>query len=106
MVKTPLSLQSDFLLVKEVEDVPDETGAIVSPYGRHASVPMRARVILAGAGYLLPSGVLAPMLAQVNDIVWLQFNAGTEARIGGEAYRFVLDRDLFGVEEKGKKVLP
>lgn len=106
MVKTPLSLQSDFLLVKEIEETPDDDGPILSPYGRHAAVPMRARVILAGAGYVLPSGALAPMLATVNDTVWLQFNAGTEVRIGGDAYRFVLDRDLFAVEGPNKKVLP
>lgn len=92
-----LSLQSDYLLVREFDAEADASG-IINPYGRHASVPVRAEVLRAGQGYLLPSGERAPMLSRVGDIVWLQFNAGTEVRIGGETYRMVLDRDLFAVE--------
>jgi len=91
------ALNSDFLLVHELTDTPDPSG-IISPYGRHASTPVRARVLAAGLGYTLPTGAIAPMLARVGDIVWLQFNAGTDIRIGGETYKMVQDRDLFAVE--------
>ena len=93
----PLALQSDYLLVAEIEALADIRG-IVSPYGRHATDPVRAVVLNAGPGYVLPDGSRAPMLASVGDTVWLQFNAGTEVRIDGETRRFVLDRDLFAVE--------
>ncbi len=92
-----LRLQHDYLLVEELEELHDPA-IIQNPYGRHAQTPVRARVLIAGEGYRTVDGALQPMLARVNDIVWLQFGAGTEIRIAGQTYRVVLDRDLFAVE--------
>lgn len=104
MVDTPRTaifkmLQSDYLLVKVIEDDADasDVNGIISPYGRHAEIPLRARVLDAGDGYVLPCGELARMCAKIGDIVMLQFGAGTPVRIQGESYLMVLDRDIFGV---------
>lgn len=93
-----MHLNSDFLLVRELEETSSPT-RVVSPYGKHAQTPTRAEVLAMGPGYLLPNGERAPMLVKsVGEIVWLQFGAGTEVRINGEMLRMVPDRDLFCVE--------
>jgi len=111
-----LRMNSDFLLVRELEEAPDPSG-LVRPYGRRADEPVQAEVLLAGEGLLMTNVQpvvgweidnasvevgdalvhRAPMLAKVGDIVLLQFNAGTPVRVNGEVLRIVPDRDLFAV---------
>lgn len=94
-----MRLNSDFLLVRELPPA-EEPSRVVTPYGKHAQTPQRAEVLAMGPGYLLQNGQRAPMLVKtVGEIVWLQFGAGTEVRINGEALRMVPDRDLFSVED-------
>ena len=92
----PFQPISDSLVV-EVLPVEADTTGIINPYGRHAEAPSRATVLAMGPGFTGPNFV-HPMPCKVGDIVWLQFNAGTEIRIAGKPYRVVPARDIFGVE--------
>ena len=90
-----VTLISDFLLVREIPEVPDATG-IFSPYGRRQDEPVQAVVLAAGPGFRRDSG-LDPMPCGVGDTVLLQFRAGTEVRLSGEVLRIIPARDIFGV---------
>lgn len=91
-----IRLISDWLLVRPL-GAPADVSGIINPFGRHAADPVLATVLAAGPGYTYPQGGRHQMPCEVDDVVMLQFNAGTEVRIKGESLRMVQARDLFGV---------
>ena len=85
---------SDFLIVQIHED--KASGIIIPEQLQRVDIPKVGTVLRAGPGYVAPSGQLVPNPVKAGDIVLLQLGAGTDVKLGGEVFKFVPARDLFG----------
>ena len=88
---TPLS---DFLIV-QIHDDP-ASALIVPSTVAPIPIPKVGTVLLAGPGHY-DHGTFVPNPCAKGDVVLLQIGAGTDVKLGGDTYRMVPSRDLFGV---------
>lgn len=85
-------------IIVEIVDPPATDGGIILPY-RDVSGPRYAKVIAVGPGrHSEYSAAMLPVPpCDVGDTVLMHSGAGTEHKVEGKAYRFILPRDLMAV---------
>lgn len=88
----------DRIIVKRLEEDFKTAGGILIPETAKEK-PQRGLIITVGGGRRTETGKIIPMDVKSGDKILFGKYAGTEIKIGGEAYLILREDDILGVIE-------
>lgn len=88
----------DRILVKRIEEEEKTKGGIIIPDAAKEK-PQEGKVVAAGEGKMLDSGVKAPLTVKVGDKILFGKYSGTEVKVNGEEHLIMREDDVLGIVE-------